>query len=197
MPTWFERLKKNGLQDIKLYCPIDEADRLMSGFSNTSNASVMCFFKEGYVTFFTPDWQFDPAKGSWTILYSERKCINPPQVKPRYESNLESFEKALSNIRSLAVQIECNYFADVFESAQRLLEGSDIIDDVQRMQLPKLNLQLFEAACEADVFGAMGSWNDSPPFMAHKKGLDAEYEELSDELLRNIRLAVLYAVNEW
>lgn len=56
---------------------------------------------------------------------------------------------------------------------------------------------MFEAASIADVFGAMGSWNDSPPYMAHKKGLDKEYETLSADLLRNIRLAILYAINEW
>lgn len=48
----------------------------------------------------------------------------------------------------------------------------------------------------ADVFGAMGSWNDGPPYCAHLKGLDNEYEGLSNELLRQSRLAVLYAVNE-
>lgn len=30
-----------------------------------------------------------------------------------------------------------------------------------------------------------------------EKGLDEEYETLSAELLKNIRLAVLYAINEW
>ena len=56
---------------------------------------------------------------------------------------------------------------------------------------------MFAAASKADVFGAMGSWNDSPPYAAHEKGLDAEYDQLSAELLKNIRLAILYAVNEW
>lgn len=37
----------------------------------------------------------------------------------------------------------------------------------------------------------------APPSMAHEKGLDQAYEFLSDELLRHIRLALLYAVNEW
>jgi len=64
-------------------------------------------------------------------------------------------------------------------------------------QIPDPNLQIFEAASLADVFGAMGSWNDSPPYMAHEKGLDQEYETLSAELLKHIRLAILYAVNEW
>ncbi|WP_011991675.1 hypothetical protein [Campylobacter curvus] len=43
----------------------------------------------------------------------------------------------------------------------------------------------------------MGSWNDSPPYMAQQKGLGKEYDELSDELLCQNRLALLYAINEW
>jgi len=53
----------------------------------------------------------------------------------------------------------------------------------------------FKAAITADVFGAMGSWNDSPPYMAHEKGLDKEYDLLSGELLKQIRLAILFAIN--
>ena len=68
---------------------------------------------------------------------------------------------------------------------------------MELLQLPSQNLKIFTAANRADVFGAMGSWNDSPPYMAHEKGLDKEYETLSSELLKNIRLAILYSVNEW
>jgi len=64
-------------------------------------------------------------------------------------------------------------------------------------EIPEENLHLFEAASTADVFGAMGSWNDSPPYMAHERGLDNEYELLSSELLKQVRLAALYAINEW
>lgn len=62
--------------------------------------------------------------------------------------------------------------------------------------MPERNLRLFAAANLADVFGAMGSWNDEPAAMAQQKGLSKEYDRLSDELLRNVRLAILYAVNE-
>ncbi|MDE6712320.1 MAG: hypothetical protein K2K20_01095, partial [Lachnospiraceae bacterium] len=58
------------------------------------------------------------------------------------------------------------------------------------------NRRMFYASSKADVFGAMGSWNDGPPYSAHEKGLDNEYENLSNELLKQIRLAALYAINE-
>ncbi|RRD38069.1 hypothetical protein EII28_02735 [Fusobacterium nucleatum] len=43
----------------------------------------------------------------------------------------------------------------------------------------------------------MGSWNDSPPYYACEKGLENNYKNLSNELLTQIRLALLYSVNEW
>ncbi len=58
-------------------------------------------------------------------------------------------------------------------------------------------MPLFCAAHAADVFGAMGLWNNSLPYMAHEKGLDMEYEELSARLLKKIHLAVFYTINDW
>lgn len=56
--------------------------------------------------------------------------------------------------------------------------------------------RMFYAASKADVFGATGSWNDSPPWYTAEKGLDGKYNQLSDELLKQIRLAILYSINE-
>lgn len=81
-----------------------------------------------------------------------------------------------------------------------MLGSSDYTDTEYHIPLPEVpeeNLRIFEAASTADVFGAMGSWNDSPPYMAHEIGLDKEYEFLSNKLLKQIRLATLYAINEW
>ena len=104
-------------------------------------------------------------------------------------------------IKELACRIDCNNFALVFQKALDILLGSyDYIDIEYNLPLPEIpeeNLHLFEAASTADVFGAMGSWNDSPPYMAHERGMDNEYELLSSELLKQVRLAALYAINEW
>ena len=79
-----------------------------------------------------------------------------------------------------------------------ILDGGEApASKVPLPNIPEKYLPLFFAADTADVFGAMGSWNDSPPYMAHEKGLEEEYRELSARLLKNIRLAVFYAINEW
>ena len=54
-----------------------------------------------------------------------------------------------------------------------------------------------ELQVQRDVFGGMGSWNDEPGWLAQDKGLGQVYDELSDQLLRNIRSAILFAINEW
>ncbi|MBP3854386.1 MAG: hypothetical protein IK990_02070 [Ruminiclostridium sp.] len=62
-------------------------------------------------------------------------------------------------------------------------------------ELPEINKRLFRAASLADVFGGMGTWNDNPCAAAKEKGLLEEYNDLSDELLKQIRIAVMFAVN--
>ncbi len=101
----------------------------------------------------------------------------------------------------MAEKIECENFANIFTCAIAALDGCNEYPDekfgLSLPPIPQQNLQMFEAASVSDVFGAMGSWNDSPAYMAHKKGLSEEYETLSSELLKNVRLAILYAINEW
>lgn len=201
VPAWFKHMKNKGLQDIKFLCPAAVKDRALLGFSNTTGSSILCFLKSGEITYFVADWQFDPEKKQWNILYSEHKWTGPALKKPRFESNVDSFRQVLSEIQNFADQIGCTEFAKIFNSAKNFLDGANEYPaekyGLALPQLPQDKLQIFEAASRADVFGGMGSWNDSPPYMAHEKGLDKEYERLSDELLKNIRLALLYAINEW
>lgn len=198
---WFEHCKRKKLQDVKFICPIAVKDPRLLGFSNTTESSICCFYENGGVTYFTPNWEFDSTKKEWNILYTEHEWPNPPSEKPRFKNNTDSFKKVLEEIGTLAVKIECDNFAKIFEDSIRLLEGSEDYPDTKYgLELPSLpveHIHVFEAASNADVFGAMGSWNDSPAYMAYEKGLDTEYKMLSDELLKNIRMAILYAVNEW
>ncbi|GKH00409.1 hypothetical protein CE91St54_49920 [Hungatella hathewayi] len=41
---WYEHLKEQHLTDIQLYCPTSVRDRSLLGFSNTTQASIVCFF---------------------------------------------------------------------------------------------------------------------------------------------------------
>ncbi|MEQ4636066.1 MULTISPECIES: hypothetical protein [Providencia] len=54
---------------------------------------------------------------------------------------------------------------------------------------------LFDVACGAWVFGGMGSWNDSAPFLAYEKGLEPEYDKLTHQLYHHIQHALRYSAN--
>ena len=197
--TWYDLCLKRGLQDIKMLAPVNVKDRAILGFSNTTQSSLVCFYREK-VTYFSAQWEFDSLQKVWNILYTEQEWKGAPSGKPHFENNTESLKTVLINIKELSNKIDCSNFAMVFQKALDILSGSDYADTVNNMPLPEIpeeNLRLFKAASTADVFGAMGSWNDSPPYMAHEKGLDKEYDSLSDELLKQVRLATLYAINEW
>ncbi len=201
VPAWYDCCVNKGLVDIKLLAPIAVKDRNILGFSNTTQSSLVCFYEEGKVAYFSPQWEFDSVQNKWNILYTEQEWYDAPSGKPHFENNIESFKAVLSEIKELAYKIDCDNFARVFQKALDILSGSfDYTDTVYNVPLPKIpeeKLHIFQAASTADVFGAMGSWNDSPPYMAHEKGMDKEYEFLSSELLKQIRLSTLYAINEW
>ncbi|NLB62302.1 MAG: hypothetical protein GX802_07825 [Clostridiales bacterium] len=198
---WFDNCLKKGLQDVKFLAPVSVKDRNILGFSNTTQSSIVCFYEGNRVTFFCEQWDFDSAQNVWNILYTEQEWKDAPSGKPHFENNINSFKSVLSEIKELALKIDCDGYAAVFQKALDILLGSpDFTDTAFHMPLPEIpkeNLHLFEAASTADVFGAMGSWNDSPPYMAHEKGMDKEFEILSGELLKQVRLATLFAINEW
>lgn len=181
--------------------PVVVKNRNILGFSNTTQSSLTCFYEGGKVTYFSAQWEFDSVQKMWNIFYTEHEWKDAPLGKPHFENNIDSFKSVLSEIKELAHKIDCDHFAVVFQKALDILLGSSNYTDTKcHMLFPKIpeeNLLLFEAASAADVFGAMGSWNDSPPYMAHEKGMDKEYEFLSSELLKQVRLATLYAINEW
>ena len=109
----------------------------------------------------------------------------------------------MNRIAILADKIDFQNFGNIFRKAIDILNGENV-ENIQKTfyglyfsELPKNNKHLFYASDISDVFGGMGSWNDSPPYYAHKKGLEIEYDNLSEELLTQIRLALLYSVNEW
>ena len=198
---WFEYCINRGLQNIKFLIPTSVKDRNFLGFINTSQASLVCFFENNLVTYFIPKWEYFDNK--WCITYTEHKWENPPKKKPKFFDNTEDFKNILRKIATFADKIDFQNFANIFTKAFNILNGDNIenIGNVFYTQyffeLPETNKKLFYASDISDVFGAMGSWNDSPPYYAAEKGLENEYNNLSSELLTQIRLALLYSVNEW
>ena len=194
---WFENLKEKGLKDLQLFCPISVEDRGILGFSNTTQSSILCFYKDGKAGYFLPNWKSASAGRGWDVTYTEYEWERSSQDIPHYENNIEEFKDILTRIENLAIKIECDNFAKVFQSARNFLLDPESGKGLAEPQIPLQHLSIFRAASSADVFGGMGSWNDETGWLAQDKGLGQVYDELSDQLLRNIRSAILFAINEW
>lgn len=200
---WYEECIKRGAGDMKFLVPLQVPDRALLGFSNVNRSCMVVFHKDGLVTYWTAAWEFDQTLKKWNVEYQESKWDNPPSEKPRFRDNTAELADILLRIGEFADRIECGSFGEIFRNARDILIGKKEIPHryangrpVSLPDVPERNKRIFQAASMADVFGAMGSWNDGPPYCAHLKGLDEAYESLSNELLKQIRLAVLYAVNE-
>ena len=115
--AWFEQIKKNHVIDVKLLCPYRVKDRSILGFSNTTESSILCFHKNGRVTYFVAKWQYNSEQKNWNVLYSEHERSNPPSQKPRFGNNTDLFREVLLSIKELAIKIECENFARIFSSA--------------------------------------------------------------------------------
>lgn len=190
---WFEELKRSGLTDVFMLLPANARNRETHGFINTSGGCILCFFDSGQATYFTTKWTFDKKSG-WDIEFTEFEWKNHPDGKPKFDDNTDEFKRVLFEIAEFADKIGEKFWADIFRSARKILDGGTVVPEING--IPQKNVRLCYAADKADVFGAMGSWNDSPPFSAAEMGLSDEYDKLSNELFIQIQRALLYAVNE-
>ncbi len=194
---WFSQCRELGLEDIKFMIPTAVKDRSILGFSNASQGYVLCFWRDGAASCFFPRWTFDRERRGWNVVYQEQEWKNPPEGKPSFVNRTEEFKQVLLDIEKLANEIDAENFAGIFHKAYEMLCGdSPAAGILDSLDVPDAFSGLYAAVNEADVFGAMGSWNDSPPYCAHQKGLDREYEALSDRLLELLRYQLMYAANE-
>ena len=195
---WHRELTARRLRDIKLLAPTVTGDRGLLAFSGGAPFLIACFYKDKAAAGWRAGWEFDQSARGWNIEWNEAPFKDAPAAPPRFQEYREDFSAVLAQISELAVRIGENQFAAQFDSARRYLTDQHItLPDWMHIRLPEKNKALFAAASRAWVFGGMGSWNDSPPYLAHEQGLDGDYERLSAALYRQIMLAVLYAVNEW
>ena len=198
---WFDTCRRHGLEDIKYLIPTSVANRNLLGFSNACGDSIVCFWQNQSVTYFTSVWEFDRDNNGWMVLYEEHEWKDAPQGKPLFVNRVEEFKQVLTDIEALAKKIKCNNFAKIFHKANEALcdlhykEKCESVTNIPDA-LPDMYRGIFRAIMDADVFGAMGSWNDSPPFYAKEKGLENEYNMLSDKLLEQLRYNLMYIVNE-
>ena len=194
---WFDLCKQRGLLDVKFFIPTVTNERHLLGFANTSMGTIVCFWKNGKTSCFSPAWCPDSEENGWNVIYEERVLSNVQKKEISFVGRKDEFKQILSDIGRFAADMDFSYFVEVFHKAYEVLSDSKdyVLEDVPT-QLPSDMKGIYYAVEVADVFGAMGSWNDAPSYYAEEKGLQKEYNELSDRLLQQVRYHLMYVTNE-
>lgn len=102
----------------------------------------------------------------------------------------------------MAKRLDFEYYSKQFHEAYEILLGKniDIPDWMESIYAFLKNnedqLRLFLAVEKTYVFGGMGTWNDSPAWAAASKGIEEEYNQLTNNLYNQIKLAIMYSVNK-
>lgn len=196
--SWFEGIREDGATDIFTILPYSYQDKRRLGFVNTTGSTVFVCYNDGRVARYVPQWEFVKSTKSWNVTAREEIVENAPSAPPVFPDNTDQFKSILGEISRFAAHIGFPAFAEYFKKGYDILDGGDIPEEFDRSLIPQLNdnkLRLYLAADISDVFGAAGSWNDSPGAVAAGKKLDEAYEKLSDMLLAQNRLALMYAIN--
>ena len=198
---WYKYCLKLGLEDIQILLPVSSKNLNIPNDLNSNKIKLICYFKNNLILYFTPKWK--KTSGGWNVTYTAHKYENSINEKLKFYDNTEDFKNVLSKIAILADKINFSNFGNIFRKAFSILNGESF-ENIRNtfygqtlFKIPKINARLFYSAKISNVFGGMSSWNDSPPYYAHEKGLESEYDSLTEELLTQIRLALLYSVNEW
>lgn len=194
---WFDLCIKRGLTDMKFIVPSGRNNRHLLGFANTSQCVIVCSWRNGKTSHFCPFWECDAAQEGWKVIYNEQYVTNNAFKNLRFTEKTEEFKDILLKIGRFAAELDFSWFADVFQDAYEVLNQSRRAEGAHiPPQLPDAFKAIYYAVEKADVFGAMGSWNDSPPCYAEEKGRGREYEALSNELLVQLRYHLMYVTNE-
>ena len=194
---WFDICNRRGLKDIKFIIPTAVDSYRFLGLSNTSQGLIVCFWKNGKVSCFSPWWEVDFKREGWNVVYRETVGINLEKEETVFVDRAEEFKGVLSDIGRFSTDLGFPFFSDRFQKARDALCDSTLVEsDGVPKNLPDKFKGIYYAIDISDVFGAMGSWNDSPSWYAHEKGLYKEYNELSGRLLQQIRYSLMHVVNE-
>ena len=194
--TWYKDAVAASLCDVKLLLPTRVKNRSILGFTNTHDGWMTCYYADGTKTRMIPVWRYSREQNCWKVEYSEMPWEDAPAKIPVYHDHTEQFKRALDAIRKFADKICEPIFSARFAEALSVLSDTEGTShkNTSRIQWPHAGNYL--AADIADVFGAMGSWNDTPEGKANAIYLGNEYNRLSADLLEQVRLNLMYAVNE-
>lgn len=121
---------------------------------------------------------------SWDVTYQYVGFFkgNYEVTKKSIDLELNKLVEYYHMLSEFALEIEENHWVDYFDKAKEKIKQIKNREDINEL-----------LGSIMSPFGGMGSWNDSPPYSAHSKGLEKQFEEYSNNLYNQIHI-VLEAV---
>lgn len=194
---WFAHLKKESVENIFMIMGMKVA-RQQLGYVNHAATTIFVRYADNTVTRFVPHWTFSNETSLWTTVYTETVAEGAPENDPDFRNETSLMIATLTDIGKLAEELGEEKFARTFKKAAGILSGDDIPAfkaGAVPPQIPEDMMKFYVASDMADVFGAMGSWNDTGAAAAQSHDRSRDYVTLSDRLVCGIRLMTMYAVN--
>jgi hypothetical protein len=208
-PTeWFENLKVEGVLQFRArYFPggcKDISDRVSVAFAGGGCRWIIETIKPNGSDYWEARWNagddVDPDEDFWQVTYGRvaKNVINESRQMPSIESIKSELTVTLQDISKFAHSNDYPNFGKCFDRGLKALNVHNNKNSKYQIYPPSYLPQQSEAilnACEkAWVFGGMGSWNDIG-FCDSK--VQKKYEALSEQLFRQIHIALEVAVNPW
>ena len=113
--------------------------------------------------------------------------------------NSSDYKNVLSELMIFAKKIGYEVFNSFFDTVYKLLDGSLDMSTENipyfLVGMPPHLINIIGATKQSYVFGGMGWWNDDPRGQAEVMGLKDEYNRLTNELIYNMRKALVYVTN--
>ncbi|GGF67394.1 hypothetical protein GCM10010912_10450 [Paenibacillus albidus] len=202
---WLRHLRQERCQRMMLNSNSTSAAWHSSAYINqTAPAGVTTLGNSGE-SLWSSEWKLDPFRSQtkWKVTYTEQKVLDPNMKGVREFIPIAELSEVLAEVLHrtgrLAEDIEEVFWKkNFFDPALAILEGTAAIPQLC-FDLPSVysdkTRRLLNAVYKAWVFGGMGSWNDNPPYSAHLKDRQQEYDEVSAELYKTLQQCARGAVN--
>lgn len=205
---WFKLLKQEGCKKLMAYYHPSEGnesetpDHKLAGFVGGGGTWLIEAVYASHSDYWAARWEVthpdDPESNIWSVSYgrtvaqAETICFKPDPLQVS-----QGLNDVLVDIKQFAQQHQLNNWADIFQKALNILNGSAAVnnwhsDSINEYGYERSSLQLIYAAMSAHVFGGMGSWNDL--------GFDnpednQQYDTLSFYLYDYINRALISGIN--
>jgi hypothetical protein len=206
LKTWFELLRSDKVSRLWnvafAWDRSDMPEHVAIAFSGAVPMAVQTDLPDGYELWY-PLWKTGgPENKPWQIEYRSLHFPNS-HVFPVNDLGIVKHDlgQMLARAESFSRRPETNadQWAQIFSSALQLLDSPTPVIPFMPDLLPDagfslLARQITTAACQAFVFGGMGSWND---MSFADPALKKEYDQLSKELFQTVRMAAVVASNSF